>query len=907
MDRIDDATVRVSGTPRGAGRVQIAGKLFQLNGQKWYLKGLTYGPFKPDAGGNFLPGPSQISTDFAQICGLGANAIRLYHPPPAFLLDQALEQGLRVLIDVPWEKHRCFLEDWSSQEDALRRVRQTARELCNHPAVFAVSVANEIPHDVVRYYGAARVEKFIDRLLDVAKQEAPDCLVTYANYPPTEFLSPSRLDFYCANVYLDDAEVLGSYLDRLQHVAGSLPLVLGEYGVDTMRHGQDAQAESLRAHVEEVFRRGLAGSFVFAFTDDWFTGGHRIEDWAFGVTDANRSPKRAAAELARVWRSVPRVPKRRLPKVSVVVCSYNGAATLDECLRSLVALEYPDYEVILVDDGSTDRTPEVAARFPRVRYLRQPNMGLSGARNVGAEAAAGEIIVYTDSDCVADETWLLYLVQAMQDQEVDAIGGPNLPPPTDSWTAKCVAASPGGPSHVMLDDRFAEHVPGCNMAFRRDALLAIGGFDAQFRQAGDDVDVCWRLLDAGKRIGYAASAVVWHHRRNTVRAYLRQQKGYGRSEAMLHFKHPHRFNLLGCARWNGIIYGEGAVGLPLSSSLVYHGRFGSGLFQIVYRQNRYSFWAYFTLLEWHALAVLLLALGVATFRPLTAVPLTMWIFTLLAVVRATWKAPLAPQSPWWCRPVVGVLHLLQPLIRAWHRAAYRLSHRRLPRSDGCVPREHVKRISPFRVDLYFQSEDARGREHLLDALETEAKESGWHGDFHAEWQAHDVELVGDRSYDVRVCTATEELGYPRRFTRARCSLRPSLFTLGAGAVTLLWSVAGLATGTRSVVWAAVGAWILLVTALLRSRGRCRRAVATLIYNAAVAARLQPVRLTGEVAATNGSPAAARDLSPAIATASRLSAAARAQTRGEKCWQASEIVVGERADPHVEDLPLSNCS
>jgi O-antigen biosynthesis protein len=115
---------------------------------------------------------------------------------------------------------------------------------------------------------------------------------------------------------------------------------LGEYGVDTVRQGEAAQARLLGRHVRQAFRRGLAGSFVFAFTDDWFTGGHAITDWAFGVTDARRRPKPAANELARAWADVPCVDRAELPKASVVVCSYNGAATLDECLRSLQALDY---------------------------------------------------------------------------------------------------------------------------------------------------------------------------------------------------------------------------------------------------------------------------------------------------------------------------------------------------------------------------------------------------------------------------------------------------------------------------------------------------------------------------------------------------------------------------------------
>src|SRR6202034_1089954 len=99
------------------------------------------------------------------------------------------------------------------------------------------------------------------------------------------------------------------------------------------------------------------------------------------------------------------------------------------------------------------------------------------------------------------------------------------------------------------DDNRAEHVPGCNMAFRRSTLLGIGGFDPQFRAAGDDVDICWRWSDAGLTIGFAPAALVWHHRRSSVRAYFKQQAGYGVAEAMLQRKHPHRFHAIGASRW----------------------------------------------------------------------------------------------------------------------------------------------------------------------------------------------------------------------------------------------------------------------------------------------------------------------------------------------------------------------
>ncbi len=853
-------------------RVQVCGKFLRLGEQRWYVKGLTYGPFAPNAAGDFLPRRMRRLRDLAKICNLGANAVRVYHVPSVEFLDEAQERGLRVMVDVPWEKHRCFFEDFSSQQEARRLVRETARRLGSHPALLAISVGNEIPHDVVRFYGARRVACFIEELVATAKEQAAECLVTYTSYPSTEFLTPRGIDFYCANVYLNDSELLARYLERLQHVAGHLPLVLGECGFDSIRHGSAGQAACISSHLRQVFRRGLAGSFVFSYTDDWYTGGSQVSDWAFGVTDSQRREKPAAGALRNAWAGWRCSGEGSLPRVSVVVCSYNGAATLQECLSSLSALEYPDYEVILVDDGSTDQTPQIAACFPQVRYIRQPNLGLSAARNTGLHAASGQVVAYTDSDCVADESWLLYLIQAMQDQQVHAIGGPNVPPPSDNWRAKCVAASPGGPSHVMLDDQRAEHIPGCNMAFDRQVLLEIGGFDPQFRQAGDDVDICWRLLAADKSIGYAASALVWHHRRSTVRAYLRQQKGYGRSEAMLHFKHPQRFNALGCSVWHGVIYGEGAVGLPVISPIVYHGRFGSGPFQIIYRHNRYSLWAYFTVLEWHALAGLMLLLSIASL-PLAAVSGVMWCLSLTAALRMAVAAPLPDNSPAWCRPLVFALHLAQPVVRSSNRYLYRLSRKRLPKSrvSGEGSTAASKRISWRAHDLYWSSDSGRGREHLLERLVDQARTEGWLGDLHAEWKAHDVEIWADRWQNVQIHTATEELGGPRRFTRVRCVLHLTRFARTAMIVTLLLLLASL---VQHRLWSVLPVAALAAygfAAVVISRRRCRRAVSSLIWSAGQAAGLDPVAdwaaspadqpSAGPLPAPNRTVTAARDHAP----------------------------------------------
>ena len=207
------------------------------------------------------------------------------------------------------------------------------------------------------------------------------------------------------------------------------------------------------------------------------------------------------------------------------------------------------------------------------------------------------MIAYTDSDCVADPNWLIHLIHQLTRSGAAAVGGPNLTP-EDGWLAACVAAAPGQPTHVLISDQVAEHIPGCNMAFRREALEAINGFDPQFRKAGDDVDICWRLQHEGLLITFAPGAFVWHHRRQNPRSYLRQQAGYGEAEALLHTKHPDRFNGRGDGKWGGVMYGGSLQGIQLAVPIIYRGMFGTGMFQCLYQPGA-AHWAMLpSTLEW---------------------------------------------------------------------------------------------------------------------------------------------------------------------------------------------------------------------------------------------------------------------------------------------------------------------
>jgi GT2 family glycosyltransferase len=661
----------VAGRPPGP-RPCARGKFLFAGGEKLYVRGVTYGTFRPDANGHEFPAPDVVERDFALMAANGLNAVRTYTVPPRSLLDAARDHGLRVMVGLPVERSVAFLDYRKCARSIEALVRDGVRACAGHPAVLCYTIGNEIPAPLVRWHGRRTVERFLERLYRTAKTEDPDGLVTYVNYPSTEYLQLPFLDLACFNVYLETQDRLDAYLARLQNLTGDRPLVMGEVGLDGLRNGEGRQAQVLGWQVRTTFAAGCAGAFVYAWTDEWFRGGAEVEDWEFGLTRRDRRPKPALAAVREAFQAAPYRPDEAWPRVSVVVCSRNGARTLRECLGGLKALAYPDYEVIVVDDGSTDATPAIAAAFD-VRLVSTENRGLSNARNLGLELATGDIVAYIDDDAYPDPHWLHYLAATLRGTTHAAAGGPNVPPPGTGAVAECVAHAPGGPVHVLLTDRVAEHIPGCNMAFWKDALKAIGGFDPQLRVAGDDVDVCWRLQQRGWTIGFSPAAVVWHHRRHTVRGYWKQQRGYGKAEALLEQKWPEKYNAAGHHTWSGRVYGNGHAHRLGWGGRIYHGIWGRAPFQSLYERAPGVWGALPAMPEWYlivgALAVLS-GLGAAWPPLLWAVPLLACAVgaPVAAAARAAAAAPLAgaPRSRlgrWKVRLVIAGLHLLQPLAR----------------------------------------------------------------------------------------------------------------------------------------------------------------------------------------------------------------------------------------------------
>jgi GT2 family glycosyltransferase len=777
-------------------RPRVAGKFIFVGNEKFWVRGVTYGTFRPDRNGNEFGDRSVVERDFSQIAANGLNTVRTYTVPPRWFLDAAQQHGLRVMVGVPWEQHVAFLDDKRRCRSIVERVRTSVRALAGHPAILCYAIGNEIPAPIVRWHGAEKVAHFLERLYRAAKTEDPAGLVTYVNYPTTEYLELPFLDLVCFNVYLESKERFDAYLARLHNLAGDRPLILAEIGLDSRRNGDESQAKSIEWQIRGSFASGCAGAFVFAWTDEWHRGGYDIEDWDFGLTTRDRRPKAALAAVRNAFGEVPFPQSLKWPLVSVVVCSYNGARTIRDCFDGLTRLSYTNFEVIVIDDGSTDSTAKIASEYG-YRVISTHNQGLSNARNLGCQAAAGEIVAYIDDDAYPDPHWLTYLAVAFMNTEHAGIGGPNVPPSGNGLIADCVAHAPGGPVHVLLSDQEAEHIPGCNMAFRKSALEEIGGFDPRFRSAGDDVDLCWRLQKKGHTLGFSPAAMVWHHRRNSLGAYWKQQIGYGKAEALLERKWPEKYNATGHLTWAGRVYGNGRTHVLGKAWRIYYGTWGGAPFQSRHENPPGILRSLPLMPEWYLVIAALAWLSIIGifWHPLLDVLPLLALAIAAPLAQAILSGARAPfcelqhgRFACFClRGLTAWLHLQQPLARLFGRLHYDLTPWRKRGVGGAA--------LPLSRSLTHWSETWLAAAERLRSVEAAMRACGASVVRGGNYAAWDLEVRDGVFGGVRMRMAVEEHGGGKQLARMRAW--PFVSTGVAILVGILFAIAAVAAFDRA--------------------------------------------------------------------------------------------------------------
>ncbi len=216
---------------------------------------------------------------------------------------------------------------------------------------------------------------------------------------------------------------------------------------------------------------------------------------------------------------------------SVIVPVYNGEETLGRCLEALLdqSVSPSEYEIVVVDDGSGDTTAQIAAAY-EVRYLHQANKGPASARNRGAFSARGEVILFTDCDCIPDHNWIEEMARPFSETDVSGVKGA-YKTCQKSLTARFAQAE--------FDDRFRllqkadriDMVDTYSAAFRKSVFIQAGGFDASFPHANnEDTDFSYRLAAAGHKLVFNPYACVYHRHPDSLTKYLKIKfwRGYWR-------------------------------------------------------------------------------------------------------------------------------------------------------------------------------------------------------------------------------------------------------------------------------------------------------------------------------------------------------------------------------------------
>jgi len=228
------------------------------------------------------------------------------------------------------------------------------------------------------------------------------------------------------------------------------------------------------------------------------------------------------------------------PSVTVIVPVKNGEQTIQPLLESLQKLDYDPkkVEVVVVDGNSEDKTREIVKKYP-VKLVIEDKKGINLARNMGIKNSNGEIIAFTDSDCIVPSNWITKIVENFKDPQVSCVGGSAIALDNDFVSQyadnSIVRLMPVFKKREELKQvkPFFGHPAGCNMAFRRKAVEEVGFFDEQIQYGFDEVEFADRICRAGYTMVLDPEVSVWHKHRSTFGEFLKQNFQYGKGSGIV--------------------------------------------------------------------------------------------------------------------------------------------------------------------------------------------------------------------------------------------------------------------------------------------------------------------------------------------------------------------------------------
>ncbi len=511
--------------------IRIEGKFIFVGDNKFLVKGVS-----------FRDGVEFNAAAIDQLTRLNINTVFI-ESPTIETLDALSQCHIKVVVLLSIEKYfgEIFSGEKTSTKEWFAFLERSIEKYKTHQAILAYDIGGPISKSIILSMTPQKIRKIVYKSAKKIKSIDNSHLVSFSSFSQNPLKDFGFLDYF---TYLMEEKELSDYraaLLRLHDLSQDRAIVIRAESLDSFIVGERKQAFYVNHQIRMGFLSGSAGLCL----DGWKDRNNEN----CGIVTAFSKEKSSFRSASIAFKESPFPPYIMYPRISVVVCAYNVEGYIEECLNGIRKIDYPHFEVIVINDGSRDATSNIISKYSCLENFKiinlENNVGLSVARNIGLESSTGEIIAYIDADAYPDKHWLRYLALTFLSTKHAVIGGPNIRPLASKPMEDCIDKSPGNPKVVMSEDELADHIPGCNLAGRVSFIKALGGFDAHYRGGGDDVNFCWKVLKAGGTLGFSPGAMVWHHRRDSVMGFFKQQIGYGLGEARLEKDWPERFNFLG--------------------------------------------------------------------------------------------------------------------------------------------------------------------------------------------------------------------------------------------------------------------------------------------------------------------------------------------------------------------------
>jgi len=226
--------------------------------------------------------------------------------------------------------------------------------------------------------------------------------------------------------------------------------------------------------------------------------------------------------------------------ISIIIPAYNSEKTIGKTIEALVKQSYSrrNYEIIVIDDGSIDRTVGIVGKFKNVRLIKQKHKGPATARNLGAKHAKGSIILFTDADCIPDKNWIKNMVEPFKNKKIVGVSGTYRTFNKDRLIARFEGYEIAERHKSMKKEKNIDFIGTFSAGYKKDIFLKFGGFDESFPTAsGEDPELSFKLSKAGLNMIFQPKAFVYHRHPDTLWKFLRQKFWRAYWRVFLYKKH----------------------------------------------------------------------------------------------------------------------------------------------------------------------------------------------------------------------------------------------------------------------------------------------------------------------------------------------------------------------------------